>query len=51
MLALLRFIYVGTTEGQVHVLECLSGTIRECDYTVSLADAGITGALLPFNYY
>jgi len=38
------YVYVGTTEGSLYVIELLP-TFRNCDYTITPTDAGISGEM------
>lgn len=35
------FVYVGTSSGSLHVLDCMHSMVRVCDYKVSLNDFGL----------
>ena len=36
-----RFLYVGTTDGNLFVLEALPTNIREVDYFINFSDVGL----------
>jgi hypothetical protein len=38
------FVYIGTSNGKVFVLD-VRGSIRECDYVITLGDCGLSGEL------
>lgn len=40
------FVFAGTSEGTVHVLDVMEGSIRICDYSLGLSDFGLSGQTL-----